>query len=1173
MDEQVLAFDVEEYFINEALLSNSHSFMSSEFLSSPICIQPPIEIDILSPSRKDRSYTVKRKIPSKFSTYNIKKTCNQYTLYRNDNIYYQEKALERPDLPSGGSSLTPASWHGDSHEDNNEETTGSEELGGDETITAPAASLACRSLDADLPQSFSQTVTTEEMSIYSTPSTTMNEESVFPEQGGPIVSTSVPDTYETAVNLGTEQSVDRSAIYSQLEDKEDSKRKSASPVAGPPPKKEKIKPEVRLLGLSHDLQFEDKDYNHGVSLPRNINSSVERLGSAEAATIKSSTFIANYLDPDVKLVTSPDPSEDNVASALYLCNVLTSRHLARMDNENANLRATNKLLLEEKAAIVEKASVSLNRHAVEGRNVKDYNRLRHQLSEDREVHLVELQSSRAASRARVDQVLQEKEELVIKERQLRELMATSMETNFNLQISMMETSHKSVTSFLKRKIEELQGMLSSELALPDAPQNLQELENLRKQLLEAQNLCDSKDAVIASLTSDNAILTEEIVSVKSSLSGEQELSSCLTEKLEGKVSLVESLNVQIKDDGGVITSLHALIEKLKIENQSVKQDSQDYEKVKLKLSEMSEEFKRLVKVETDFKEIKKTTPDSARNYETLIEQMKYDLGQKDGDLKALREKLVLQEEGLNAARDANTVLKDEILTHNTNQLRSAEDILDLKEEIAVIKAKLTQEISDKLDLLETHREEKKSLRRTTDNCQKSEGSVTFQRQPFTPVASAAALEKPDAVFDSGSTPKSLSPPGGIPVDHDEEHMEPEQEKVVENPVKKKGKDVLFPVYNKEVGFVKTKVDKPAEEVLQLDASEEDVNFEEETKSNMESQPSEDGFAAVTRGSQRGFKKGKEDQRGFKSPSPREDRETGKSGSRTSSRSRSRSSGQSRGRSGSRERSGMSVTEAAGHIQEIKQKVDAYTTHLEGSSKFKESMRSRESEAVKFQKMEDCLTELFKSDNFYEFKEFVKGNKITKRTSKIAKGALPDLREGSKEWEFMQEFPEGKRPENALIHFNNGIIAFRPYCEPFYQAMTVLLAAGGEHKDVTKLLFTKGYEKGLMKDETVTRSVEERKFELLLIVAIAKTYFSLKKGRDVPATKGEKIRCDSAPYTQAWANELTSMLDNDVNQASYRTLMPLFVETQKCAAAVRAFYRDLKKLKERKENKEKKFQPW
>ena len=75
------------------------------------------------------------------------------------------------------------------------------------------------------------------------------------------------------------------------------------------------------------------------------------------------------------------------------------------------------------------------------------------------------------------------------------------------------------------------------------------------------------------------------------------------------------------------------------------------------------------------------------------------------------------------------------------------------------------------------------------------------------------------------------------------------------------------------------------------------------------------------------------------------------------------------------------------------------------------------------------------------------------------------------------------------------------------------------------------------DVKVKRSKKERKFELLCVVAIAKTYFSLKLGKDIKANRSEKILCESDPYTRAWASELTSMIDDDANHAKYRTLMP------------------------------------
>ena len=102
-------------------------------------------------------------------------------------------------------------------------------------------------------------------------------------------------------------------------------------------------------------------------------------------------------------------------------------------------------------------------------------------------------------------------------------------------------------------------------------------------------------------------------------------------------------------------------------------------------------------------------------------------------------------------------------------------------------------------------------------------------------------------------------------------------------------------------------------------------------------------------------------------------------------------------------------------------------------------------------------------------------------------------------------------------------------------------------------------------------MEERKFELLSVIAIAKTYFALKKNRDVRGYKTEKIKCDSLPYTKEWAEELASMTEKGVNHASFRTLMALYVDTRHCGAAVTCFYNDLSKLKDKAAETERKFQ--
>ena len=54
---------------------------------------------------------------------------------------------------------------------------------------------------------------------------------------------------------------------------------------------------------------------------------------------------------------------------------------------------------------------------------------------------------------------------------------------------------------------------------------------------------------------------------------------------------------------------------------------------------------------------------------------------------------------------------------------------------------------------------------------------------------------------------------------------------------------------------------------------------------------------------------------------------------------------------------MTVETAAQHVQEIKQKKQAYTAYLDNNKQFKDFMRSNVSEEEKFVKMEKNLEEL------------------------------------------------------------------------------------------------------------------------------------------------------------------------------------------------------------------------
>ena len=1177
MDDKVLLQDDSEYFLNQELLTNPVQHMSSGFLSSSLDIHKPV-------------YTIKRKAPPNFSTYGIKRTADDnYIMNRIDHFISQDEPPAPGAIPGAASlpseeylqeGVVPTSLGillncpgTEINVDKLEEILFSNvnyagaavsNLTGQEVISAPVHAVA-----ASQPLGDSQSVLTEEspadptLTLHLPPDLSLGD-NLSPKK------LMITETYSSAAY---NEETPKSPVTNQLSDvddtKDDIKRKTASPaVGGPPSKKEKINTPFSFIGLSQQMLFADDDYDYDASLPRNINRSVRNLGS-KASTVKSSTLMANYIDPAIEVVSLPDPMEDKIADALYLCNVLTSQHLARLDNDNANLRATNKLLLQEKTAIEDKATVNLHNHSVEGRNVKDYERIRRQLSEEREAHLCEIQADRKSSKAKLD-------DLICQEKNLREFISTSMKANFDLKISMMETNHTSMMNYLQSQVQELQQKLS--LKKDDGGDQLSTaLEQAKQQLLEKQAIVDSSEAEIADLTATNKILTQELDSAKSLLSEEKDVSLNLQQKLNNKTATTASLRTTLKDADGVSTSLRALMEEMKKENLSLINSSAEGQKAIAELSKMNDEVERLVKVETEYKNLQATLPHSVPVYEEKIAQLTKKYNDSEADLKAKMKTLAKEQEEVIRLHGVNSHLQQDNVEQQRINSSLSDDLSDLLQEVDIVKKELQQTMADKLNLLEKHREEKKSLRRGRSDCEPSSDSVSFQRRPLSeqdPPAETGSPSKPDSVL----LPESLLPPGAFPQHSEEDQVDKEKEKNEARMDEDDPKKHLFPPYDKKDGFKKTAADKKTdaeeqqEQDLQLTATEDDVKFDDET--------SDENYADKAKGGRKGIKRS-EDGRDFKSPSPRNDPEKEKrrnknsrDNSRSSERSADRSSGRSRGNSLSGEKNFMTVEEAATHVSEIKQKVQTYVTHLDGNRRFKETMRSNEDEEVKFKKMEKCLSGLLRSDNFHEFKEFIRGNEIPKKPSRIAKGALPNMREGSKEWQFMQEFPDSSRkPENALIHFNNGIVAFRPYCEPLYEALTVLIAAGGDHKDATQLLFTRPFEKNLLKDDDakVKRSKEERKFELLCVVAIAKTYFSLKLGKDVKANRSEKILCESDPYTRAWANELTSMIDNDANHAKYRTLMPLYVETSNCAAAVRVFYNDLSALKNKKESDDNKFQ--
>ena len=908
----------------------------------------------------------------------------------------------------------------------------------------------------------------------------------------------------------------------ELYEKEDAKRKG-DPTPGPPSKKEKLRSDVRFLDLSKDVNFEHVRYDSSITLADNINNFFLQLGDKGSA-LTSTNLLANKIDPAVHVVPYPDPEKSVLASTLHLCNALTSSHIATRDQDIATLQATTAALL--------------SRHQTDN----DYEKLRRQLSEERDSHRDELKSARENLKSQVAYVVKDKEEMAAKERDLRNLMITNLESTYQLQMKTMANSHQASTSFLQKTINDLQKAVARIDSTPPEAQlvDQQQIERMTGQLEELRDIIDSKDTVNGQLDEDNGNLKLKINELHLQATEHADEKASLNSKLAAERANSASVKKQLEDATNVATTLHATIDKLKTEaatNETKKTKLKTHlDKMVAQIADLQADNGRLLAVENQLTKLQKL-PEQTPDFAKVIKEHQDKLNETDENLK------VMTEDFYTLTQQNNEIM--------AQKLDLEDDVQDLQSQLETINKKLTNEVQEKLTLLESHRLEKKALRKKTDTRDRKDTTVAFERQPFS--ASTDVEKEITTITDTpASSPvidKSLFPAGEISAPHKEAEVEQE-----------KKKEKTFPVYDADCRFSKTAL------VKNDDLGNKPVDSGNDSKSKKEG-------AADRKEKPKRTEKGEEwnvvckkgrklgDERDFKSPSPRRTKEREERKGRDS-RSRSRFSTE---RASSGRQDSTEIENAARDWDEIKRKVNSYQALLEEQfPNFKETMRSpNKTEEEKFSRLEDCLTELHKSENFYDLKAFIKGKKIVRKTTRIPKGALPDLRKDSDEWKLMTTWPQGSEPkENALVHFNNTIVAFRPYCEPLYRVFTTLLAAGNEHRNATDLLFTKPYDGGPRSETQTKRSVEERKFDLLLVLAMAKTFFALKDGREVTGIRRERIRCKEKAYTKEWAKELSGMLDDDVNHSHLNLLLPLYVDTPGASAAVADYYKELAILKEK-----------
>ena len=177
------------------------------------------------------------------------------------------------------------------------------------------------------------------------------------------------------------------------------------------------------------------------------------------------------------------------------------------------------------------------------------------------------------------------------------------------------------------------------------------------------------------------------------------------------------------------------------------------------------------------------------------------------------------------------------------------------------------------------------------------------------------------------------------------------------------------------------------------------------------------------------------------------------------------------------------------------------------------------------------------DTFADLSKFLKGENIINKDVRIKKGTIPNLREGSVEWNFVTSFSDRVEAKNKkmFINFSNFIVCLRPYCESLFIMMKTMMESP-DIKHATVLFYTDDnkeragplYKADGFKDMD-EKSVEEKKAELLLTVGLAKVYYSIKQDKRVKSPSDTGLYCKNKAFTEAWASEITNTLDGGVNR--------------------------------------------
>ena len=279
-----------------------------------------------------------------------------------------------------------------------------------------------------------------------------------------------------------------------------------------------------------------------------------------------------------------------------------------------------------------------------------------------------------------------------------------------------------------------------------------------------------------------------------------------------------------------------------------------------------------------------------------------------------------------------------------------------------------------------------------------------------------------------------------------------------------------------------------------------------------------------------------------------------------------------------------MSQAESDWKKLKEWSTMYRDYLYQHTPFRTFMRSRDStEEEKFESIDSLISQLFLVDNFKDFNKFLRGEHITNEDVRIKKGTIPNLRQGSVEWDFVTSFSKrADEKKKMFINFSNFIVCLRPYCESLFIMMKTMMESP-DVKHATVLFYTEDKERvtgQLYKTDSFKdmdeKSVEEKKAELILTIGLAKVYYSLKQDKRVKSPSDTGLYCKSKAFTEAWASEITSTLDGGVNRPCGQLIRSQYIAKDEFPMrAALLFQEDIRRARESRAapSSAQLFNPW